>query len=190
MLGEFLHIIFKSIKLDKSLYGDSKNFSEASIYFAIIIILLMSIISMVPGSVLYQHMGSILGITEVMKGPSFRSIIIMSFAVWLVKTAYLYFIGVVMFPSKSTKCNFRKLLVMVAYANAPFIFYILILDITFIYLTFVIYLWYSLTLIIGMKQVLKYENYFKPIVISLTPQCILLIYFLNLASKINNGVIS
>tara|TARA_B100001142_G_C14175463_1_gene593999 strand:- start:223 stop:795 length:573 start_codon:yes stop_codon:yes gene_type:complete len=190
MFGEFLNIILRSIKLDKTLYSDNNNFGEASIYYAIILILLMAIISMVPGSVLYQHMSNVLGVSGILKGPSFRSIIIMSFAVWLVKTAYLYFIGVVMFPSKSTKCNFRKLLVMVAYANAPFIFYILILDITFIYLTFVIYLWYSLTLIIGMKQVLKYENYFKPIVISLTPQCILLIYFLNLASKINNGVIS
>ena len=34
MFGEFLNIIFKSIKLDKSLYSDNKNFGEASIYFA------------------------------------------------------------------------------------------------------------------------------------------------------------
>jgi len=40
MFGEFLNIIFKSIKLDKSLYSDSKNFGEASIYFAGIIMIL------------------------------------------------------------------------------------------------------------------------------------------------------
>jgi len=190
MFGEFLSIILKSIKLDKSLYRDNNNFGEASIYFAIIIILLMSLISMVPGSVLYKHMGDVFGVAEIAKGPSFRSIIIMSIAVWLIKTSYLYFVGVVMFPSKSTKCNFRKLLITVAYANAPFIFYILILDIKFIYLTFIIYLWYCLTLVIGMKEVLKYENYFKPIAISLAPQCLLLIYFLSLASNINNSVVS
>ena len=190
MFGEFLNIIIRSIKLDKSLYKDNKNFGEASIYYAIIIILLMSVISLVPGSALYQHMGSVLGITDIVKGPSFRSVIIMSFLVWLIKTAYLYFVGVVMFPSVSTKCNFRKLLITVAYANAPFIFYILIFDITMIYLTFVVYLWYCITLIIGLKQVLKYENYFKPMVISLAPQCLLIIYFLNLTLKINNGVIS
>ena len=39
-------------------------------------------------------------------------------------------------------------------------------------------------------QVLKNENYLKPTVISLAPQFILLIYFLNLASKINYGVVS
>ena len=93
-------------------------------------------------------------------------------------------------PSASTKCNFRKLLITVAYANAPFIFYILIFNISLIYLTFVIYLWYCLALIIGIKQVLKYENYFKPMVITLAPQCLLLIYFLNLTLKINNGVVS
>ena len=40
MFGEFLNIIFKSIKLDKSLYSDSKNFGEASIYFAGLIMIL------------------------------------------------------------------------------------------------------------------------------------------------------
>jgi hypothetical protein len=34
MLSEFLNIVFKSIKLDKTLYTDNKNFGEASIYFA------------------------------------------------------------------------------------------------------------------------------------------------------------
>ena len=40
MLGEFLNIVFKSIKLDKSLYTDSKNFGEASVYFAGLIMIL------------------------------------------------------------------------------------------------------------------------------------------------------
>ena len=40
MFGEFLSIILKSIKLDKTLYSDSKNFGEASVYFAGIIMIL------------------------------------------------------------------------------------------------------------------------------------------------------
>ena len=40
MFGEFLNIIFKSIKLDRSLYNDNKNFGEASIYFAGLIMIL------------------------------------------------------------------------------------------------------------------------------------------------------
>ena len=40
MFGEFLNIVFKSIKLDKTLYSDNKNFGEASIYFAGLIMIL------------------------------------------------------------------------------------------------------------------------------------------------------
>ena len=40
MFGEFLDIVFRSIKLDKSLYKDNKNFGEASIYFAGLIMIL------------------------------------------------------------------------------------------------------------------------------------------------------
>ena len=40
MFGEFLSIILRSIKLDKSLYSDNKNFGEASVYFAGIIMIL------------------------------------------------------------------------------------------------------------------------------------------------------
>ena len=40
MFGEFLTIIFKSIKLDKTLYSDNKNFGEAAIYFAGLIMIL------------------------------------------------------------------------------------------------------------------------------------------------------
>ena len=40
MFGEFLNIIFKSIKLDRSLYTDNKNFGEASVYFAGLIMIL------------------------------------------------------------------------------------------------------------------------------------------------------
>ena len=189
MFGEFLNIIFKSIKLDKTLYSDNKNFSEASIYFAIVVILLTSIISMVPGSVFFKYMSGTFGITNV-PGPSFRSVIIMSFIVWFIKTGYLYFVGVVLFPSNNTKCNFRKLLVAVAFANCPFIFYVLIINIKLIYLTLIPYIWYCVAIIIALKHVLKYENYLKPAIISLAPQALLLIYFLSQVFKINNGVVS
>ena len=189
MFGEFLNIIFKSIKLDKTLYSDNKNFSEASIYFAIVVILLTSIISMVPGSVFFKYMSGTFGITDV-QGPSFRSVLIMSFIVWFIKTGYLYFVGVVLFPSNNTKCNFRKLLVAVAFANCPFIFYILIINIKLIYLTFIPYIWYCVALIIALKHVLKYENYLKPAIISLAPQALLLIYFLSQVIKVNSGVVS
>ena len=189
MFNEFFNIIVKSIKLDKGLYNDDKNFGEASIYYGIVIILLTSIISIIPGSVFTEHMSDILGI-QAAKGPSFRSILITSFLIWVIKSGYLYFVGVVLFPSKLTKCTFRKVLVLVAYANSPFIFYIFIIDFKLIYLTFIPYIWYCITLIIGLKYLLNYENYFKPSILSLAPQALLLIYFLSQAMKISNGIMS
>jgi len=189
MFKEFLSIVLKSLKLDKSLYQDNKNFEEASIYFAITLILLISIISLVPGSIFLKHMTSVFDINDT-KGPSIRFYIIMSIIGWIIKTAYLYFVGVVVFPNKSTKCNFRKLLIVVAYANAPFIFYIFIFNIKIIYFIFIPYLWYSVALIIGVNEVLKYNNYIKTAIITLAPQIILLVYFFSNVLKINNGVVS
>ena len=40
MFAEFLNIIFKSIRLDKTLYSDNRNFGEAAIYFAGFIMIL------------------------------------------------------------------------------------------------------------------------------------------------------
>ncbi len=40
MFAQFLDIIFKSIKLDKSLYKNQKYFGEAAIYFAGLIMIL------------------------------------------------------------------------------------------------------------------------------------------------------
>jgi|TARA_A100001011_G_C14158779_1_gene777289 hypothetical protein len=189
MFNEFFNIIFKSIKLDKNLYSDNSNFGEASIYFGIVIILLTSIISMIPGSVFFQHMNQSFGITGI-EGPSLRSILISSFLIWIIKTSYLYFVCVVLFPGKLTKCSFRKLLITVAYANSPFLFYIFIIDIKLIYFTFIPYVLYCITLIVGLKIVLKYENYFKPTIISLAPQLLLLAYFLSSIFTINNGAVS
>ena len=117
MLAELLSIILRSIKFDKSLYKDSKNFGEASIYYAILIILLGSIISIIPNSSFlnYMNLNFNLGIIE---GPTLKAVMLSSFIMWIIKTIYLYFVGVVLFQNKKTNCNFRKLLVLVAFAQS------------------------------------------------------------------------
>ena len=54
MFGEFLNIIFKSIKLDKSLYSDNKNFGEAAIYFAGLIMILDGIAGAVAANTIIK----------------------------------------------------------------------------------------------------------------------------------------
>ena len=75
MLAEFLSIILRSIKLDKSLYKDNKNFDEASIYYAILIVLLGSIISIIPNNSFLNYMNTNFNL-GIIKGPTLKTVII------------------------------------------------------------------------------------------------------------------
>ena len=175
MFREFLNIIIKSIRLDKSLYNENKNYSEASIYFSIVLILLTAIIGIVPGSAMLDFFSSSFNIND-LRGPSLRSVIITSLVMWIIKTVYLYFVGVVLFPNKNTKSSFRKVLITVGYAHAPMIFNVFIWDYRLLYFMFIPYIWYNITLIIGINEYLKYKNYLKSTLVVTAPIIILLIF--------------
>ena len=63
MLGEFLNIVFRSIKLDKTLYSDNRNFGEASIYFAGLIMILDGVAGAVAANTFVKTSIGISGIT-------------------------------------------------------------------------------------------------------------------------------
>ena len=88
MFGEFLNIIFKSIKLDKTLYSDNKNFTEASIYFAGIIMILDGIAGAVAANTIIKTAVAMSGITAIIT--------------WLIWAIFIYVIGVKLFPDKET----------------------------------------------------------------------------------------
>jgi len=97
MISVFFNIIIKSLKADKTFYKDDNNFNEAAIYFALIIMLIVSIISIIPNSVFLEFFSAGFNIGSI-KGPNLRSIIIGAAIIWTIKTVYLYFIGTVLFP--------------------------------------------------------------------------------------------
>ena len=66
MFGEFLNIVFKSIKLDKSLYSDNKNFGEASIYFAGMIMILDGIAGAVAANTVIKTAVAMSGLTAIL----------------------------------------------------------------------------------------------------------------------------
>ena len=105
MFGECLNIIFKSIKLDKSLYSDQKNFGEASIYFAGIIMILDGIAGAVAANTIIKTAIAMSGLTAIIT--------------WLVWGVFIYVIGVKLFPDKQTKIPFKKVLTSVGFAHAP-----------------------------------------------------------------------
>ena len=94
MFGEFLSIVFKSIKLDKSLYSDNKNFSEASVYFAGLIMILDGIAGAVAANTVIKTAVAMSGLTSILT--------------WLVWAILTYVIGVKLFPDKNTKVPFKK----------------------------------------------------------------------------------
>ena len=99
MFGEFLNIIVRSIKLDKTLYSDNKNFAEASIYFAGIIMILDGIAGAVAANTIIKTAVAMSGITAIIT--------------WLIWAIFIYVIGVKLFPDKQTKVSFKKVLTAV-----------------------------------------------------------------------------
>ena len=105
MFAQFLDIVFKSLKLDKSLYKDSKYFGEAAIYFAGLIMILDGIAGAVAANTIVKTSIGISGLTAILT--------------WLVWAVFIYVIGVKIFPDKESKVPFKRILIAVGYAHAP-----------------------------------------------------------------------
>ncbi len=148
MFAEFLNIIFKSIKLDKTLYSDNKNFSEAAIYFAGLIMILDGVAGAVAANTVVKTSIGMSGLT--------------AFLTWFVWAIFIFVIGVKLFPDKQTKVPFRKVLVAVGYAHAPGLirFFALTPDLM-IPIIFLTQFWIFAGLIISTKQILNLKSNLK-----------------------------
>ena len=187
ILQEFVKICAQILKFDKKFFKNDKNFGQASIYFALVIIILGAIISIIPNTSFLNYMGENFNL-GLIQGPSLKSIIFTAAIMWFIKTVYLYFVAVILLPSKKTKCDFRKILILVAYSKVPLMLNFLILNPILLLLSIITYIWYNASLIIGLKVLLNYENYLKPTLISLAPQIIFFIYILSIFQKYNGTI--
>ena len=148
MFGEFLNIVFKSIKLDKSLYSDSKNFSEASIYFAGIIMILDGIAGAVAANTVIKTAVAMSGLTSILT--------------WLVWAIFIYVIGVKLFPDKKAKVPFKKVLTAVGFAHAPGLLrFFAVTPNMMIPIIFLTQFWIFAGLIISTKQILSLKSNIK-----------------------------
>ena len=148
MFGEFLSIIFKSIKLDRSLYTDSKNFKEAAIYFAGLIMILDGIAGAVAANTVIKTAVAMSGLTAIIT--------------WFIWALFIFVIGVKLFPDKQTKVSFKKVLTAVGFAHAPGLlrFFALTPDLM-IPIIFLTQFWIFAGLIISTKQILNLKSSFK-----------------------------
>ena len=148
MFGEFLDIIFRSIRLDKTLYKDSKNFGEAAIYFAGIIMILDGIAGAVAANTIIKTAIAMSGITAILT--------------WFVWGIFSYVIGVKLFPDKQTKVPFKKILTAVGYAHAPGLLrFFAVTPELLIPIIFLTQFWIFAGLIISTKQILNLKSNLK-----------------------------
>ena len=148
MFGEFLNIVFKSIKLDKTLYSDNKNFGEASIYFAGLIMILDGVAGAVAANTIIKTAIGMSGLTAIIT--------------WLIWAIFIFVIGVKLFPDKQTKVSFKKVLTAVGFAHAPGLlrFFAVTPDLM-IPIIFLTQFWIFASLIISTKQILNLKSSFK-----------------------------
>ena len=148
MFAEFLSIVFKSIKLDKSLYSDSKNFGEASVYFAGLIMILDGIAGAVAANTVIKTAVAMSGLTAMIT--------------WLIWGIFIYVIGVKLFPDKQTKIPFKKILTAVGFAHAPGLLrFFAITPELMVPIIFITQFWIFAALIISTKQVLNLKSNLK-----------------------------
>ena len=148
MFGEFLNIIFKSIKLDRSLYKDNKNFGEASIYFAGLIMILDGVAGAVAANTVVKTAIGVSGLTAIIT--------------WFVWAILIYVIGVKLFPDKDTKIPFKKVLTAVGFAHAPgLIRFFAVTPELMIPIIFLTQFWIFAGLIISTKQILNLKSNMK-----------------------------
>jgi hypothetical protein len=148
MFAQFLDIIFKSIKLDKSLYKDSRYFGEAAIYFAGLIMILDGVAGAVAANTIIKTSIGVSGLTAILT--------------WLVWAIFIYVIGVKIFPDKESKIPFKKVLIVVGYAHAPGLlrFFAVTPDLVLL-IVFLTQFWIFASLIISVKQTLNIKSNFK-----------------------------
>ena len=148
MLGEFLEIIFKSIKLDKTLYRDNKNFAEASIYYAGIIMILDGIAGAVAANTVIKTAVAMSGLTAILT--------------WFIWAIFIFVIGVKLFPEKQTKVSFKKVLTAVGFAHAPgLIRFFAVTPELMVPIIFLTQFWIFAALIISTKQILSLKSNLK-----------------------------
>ena len=148
MFGEFLNIVFKSIKLDKTLYSDNRNFGEASIYFAGLIMILDGVAGAVAANTVIKTAIGMSGLTAIVT--------------WLIWAIFIFVIGVKLFPDKQTKVSFKKVQTAVGFAHAPGLlrFFAVTPDLM-IPIIFLTQFWIFAGLIISTKEILNLKSNFK-----------------------------
>tara|TARA_B100000945_G_scaffold318153_1_gene322402 strand:+ start:699 stop:1247 length:549 start_codon:yes stop_codon:yes gene_type:complete len=149
MFGEFLNIVVRSLKLDKTIYKDNKYFGEAAIYYAGLIMILDGVAGAIAANTIIKTSIGLSGLTAIIT--------------WFIWTIFIFVIGVKLFPDKDvSNVSFKKVLIAVGYAHSPGLirFFAVVPDLVFP-IIFLTQFWIFASLIISSKNVLNLKSNFK-----------------------------
>ena len=148
MFAQFLSIVFRSIKLDKNLYRESKSFGEAAIYFSALVMVLDGVAGAIAANTFYKTSIGLSAITAIFT--------------WFVWALLIFVIGVKLFPDKDSKVPFKKILIAVGLAHAPGLLRFFAITPDFVIpIIFLTQFWIFASLIISTKQILNLKSSFK-----------------------------
>ena len=150
-----------------------KNFGEAAIYFAGLIMILDGVAGAVAANTIIKTSIGISGLTAIIT--------------WFIWSLLIFVVGVKLFPDRESKVPFKKVLIAVGYAHAPGILRFFAVTPEFmIPVIFLTQFWIFAGLIISTKQILNLKSNLKAFGIIIL--CFLIIAFLSISfvmSKMN-----
>ena len=176
MFGQFLNIIVRSIKLDKNLYKNDKNFTESAIYFSVLIVILALIIQIIPNNA-YIIWGNEIGLFQGKDSTiKFRTTIFWGLFFLFLKSLYFYIIEKYLFKNSNKKFTFVKVLTAVGFSQAPLLFNFLAYKFEYLFILFLTFGWYVASQTIALNEIFGYKNKLKSFIVVTSPIWLTLIF--------------
>ena len=147
MINKFINRLYRAIKIDIDLYEEVEKDKSATVQAGIVVVL----------SSLAAGVGALqLGASNFLIAP------ILSLLSWYVWAYVIYFVGVKLFGSPSTRSNHGELLRTIGFSSAPGLIRVFgvtpdLMTVTFVGSAF----WMLVCMVVAVKSALDYESLWK-----------------------------
>ena len=173
MIKNFTSRIFRAIKIDVELYEEVEQDKSATVQAGLVVVLA----SLAAGVGALQ-----LGASNFILAP------IASLLSWYIVSYIIYFVGVKLFPEKSTKSNHGELLRTIGFANAPGLIRVFGFTPDLMFVTFIgSQFWILACVVVGVRAALDYKSLWKAlgvVIVAMLIQGVLLFLILVLSQNL------
>ncbi|HEX5216188.1 MAG TPA: YIP1 family protein [Vicinamibacterales bacterium] len=161
-MASFQNRVIGALTLQASTYEEVENDASATSQAAIIVVAAAVLGSL--GSLLYGFgMGIILGPIFALIG-------------WVIGSFVVMFVGTKLLPGKNTSADLGQMLRVVGFAQSPALFNLFsIIPILGFLVLFVTWIWGLVTMVIGVKAALDYDDTMKAVIVCLIAWAIMFV---------------